>query len=249
MPGPAHPDTTGGAPPEKVVYEAETVDYTVSDRVVDLLGETTLDYGALTLTCGKVRFYAERRYLDAEDHPVLVERTGSGQREVVGRHMDYNLDSREGTIADGRTKAEDGFIYADKLRQIGEGQFLARTGNFTTCDLAEKGEKPHFHFTSKRMRIYMNDKVVAKPVTLYIRDIPIFAIPFYVFSIRRGRQSGFLTPDFDFGLGSGTGHFFRNLGYYWAASDYYDFTLRADYQDSPACSWATWTPGTPSAIS
>jgi lipopolysaccharide assembly outer membrane protein LptD (OstA) len=214
---------------EKVVYEADVVEYAMADRVVDLLGNTKLDYGAITLTAGKVRFFTDRRYLEAEDKPVLVEKEAGDQRDVVGASMDYNLDSREGTIGGGRTKAEDGFIYSERLRKIGDDEFLARGGSYTSCDNVEHDKAPHFHFTSHRMRIYLKDKVVAKPVTLYIRDIPVFALPFYVFSIRKGRQSGLLTPDFDFGLTGNNRRFFKNLGYYWAASEYYDLTLSANY--------------------
>jgi hypothetical protein len=82
------------------------------------------------------------------------------------------------------------------------------------------------------MRIYMKDKVVAKPVTLYIRDIPVFALPFYVFSVRKGRHSGILTPSLDFGLGGSSGRFFRNLGYYWAASEYFDLTFSNQYAEA-----------------
>ncbi len=234
-PVPAHADTAAGTAPEKVVYEAATVDYTVSDRVVDLLGEAKADYGSLTLTAGKVRFYTDRRYMEAEDKPVLVEHgEGTAAQQIVGTRMNYNLNTREGMIRAGKTEAQDGFIYSDALRKIGEDQFLAREGSYTTCDLIDHDKSPHYHFTSKRMRIYLKDKVVAKPVTLYIRDIPVFALPFYVFSIRKGRHSGFLTPNIDFGLGSTQGRSFSNLGYYWAASQYWDLTTSASYTEQPS---------------
>lgn len=217
---------------ERVIYSADEVLYTLDEKTVDLAGNTVLDYGALNLTAGKVRFYAERRYLDAEENPVLTDSGGGEQKEVVGARMDYNLDTREGTIQGGRTKAEDGFIYAEKLRQIGDQQFIARDGNFTTCDHAADGGDPHYHFTSKKMRVYLKDKVVAKPVTLYIRDIPILALPFYVFSIKKGRHSGFLTPNFDFGIAGSTGRFFQNLGYYWAASEYWDVGVSTQYTEN-----------------
>ena len=51
--------------------------------------------------------------------------------------MNYNLESREGSINYGRTRAEDGFIYSDRLRQTGHGEFISRQGSFTTCDLAD----------------------------------------------------------------------------------------------------------------
>jgi lipopolysaccharide transport LptD-like protein len=250
--GPVSPDSLGvppadtlGAPPdsvrapphakseEKVIYSGDEVQFWVKTKIVDLRSDVTVDYGTLTLTAGKVRFFSDRRYMEAEDDPVLVDH-GGDNKKVVGEHMDYNIHSHEGTISEGRTETESGFIYSDRLRQIGEKQFLARTGNFTTCDLAEKGKEPHFHFTSKKMRIYMNDKVIAKPVVLYIRDIPILAVPYYVFSIRKGRHSGFLAADLDLGLGSNTGRYFKNLGYYWAASQYWDLMGTAEYSETPS---------------
>jgi len=219
---------------ERVEYRAKQVTFVLGKRTVDLREEAQVVYEPLTLTAGKVLFHADKRYLEAEETPVLVDRSQGDQREVVGTSMEYNLGTREGVIDNGRTRAEEGFVYADRLRQIGDDDFLAGHGNSTTCDLVDKGKKPHFHFGSKKMRIYLKDRVVAKPVTLYIRDIPIFAVPFYVFSIRRGRQSGFLTPDFDFGLGSSTGRFVNNFGYYWATNDYMDLTFKGSYQETPS---------------
>ena len=218
---------------EKVVYSASNVEFWVKTKVVDLREDVTVDYGTLTLTAGKMRFYSDRRYMEAEDEPVLVDH-GGDSKKVVGERMDYNIHSHEGTISGGRTDTESGFIYSERLRQIGERQFLAKGGNFTTCELAEQGKKPHFHFTSKKMRIYMNDKVIAKPVVMYIRDIPVLAVPYYVFSVRKGRHSGFLFADLDLGIGSATGRYFRNLGYYWAASPYWDLMTTAEYSENPS---------------
>ena len=223
------PDAPRGR--ERVDYLADSVLFVLPDRTVDLIGGAKVDYGELTLTAGRIRFYADKRYLEAEEEPVLRDRSEGAGSELIGKRMDYNLKSRQGTIDEGWTKAEEGYVLADRLRQVGDGDYIARNGRSTTCDLIEDGKDPHFHFSSRKMRIYLGDKVVAKPVTLYIRDIPVLALPFYVFSIRKGRHSGFLTPDFDFGLGSTSGRYFKNLGYYWATNDYVDFTFSADYQE------------------
>ncbi|NNF08037.1 MAG: LPS-assembly protein LptD, partial [Candidatus Eisenbacteria bacterium] len=217
---------------ERVEYKADRVTFILKDVQVLLEKNAVVDYGEVTLKSNRVTFYADKKYLEAEEDPILIDKTGGDSREMVGSRMDYNLKTREGTIDDGRTDAEDGYIYADRLRQVGEDDFLAKQGNFTTCDNVANGKDAHFHFTSKKMRIYLKDKVVVRPVTLYIRDIPIVAIPFYVFSIRKGRQSGLLTPDFDFGFGS-TGRSFSNLGYYWATNEYMDLQFRLDYQEKP----------------
>src|SRR5258705_3645429 len=85
------------------------------------------------------------------------------------------------------------------------------------------------------MKIYLKDKLIAKPVVFYIRNVPLLALPFWVFPIKPGRHSGFLFPQFELGLNNRAGQFVRNAGYYWALSDYLDFTATADYyQDRPS---------------
>jgi hypothetical protein len=79
------------------------------------------------------------------------------------------------------------------------------------------------------MKIYLKDKVVAKPIVLYVKNVPLLALPFWVFPVRSGRHSGVLIPRFELGFNREAGQFIRNVGYYWAANDYMDFTLAGDY--------------------
>ena len=79
------------------------------------------------------------------------------------------------------------------------------------------------------MKIYLKDKLVAKPVVFYLRNVPVLALPFWVFPVKPGRHSGFLFPQFELGLSNSAGQFIRNAGYYWAPNDYMDFTAGGDY--------------------
>lgn len=97
----------------------------------------------------------------------------------------------------------------------------------TSCDLAE----PHYHFWSRRMKMRPGDKVVAAPIVLRIGNVPVFALPFYFKNLQDGRRSGILFPSFDFGWSSREGRYIRDLGYYWAISDYVDFLVQGDYNE------------------
>ena len=81
------------------------------------------------------------------------------------------------------------------------------------------------------MKMRMDDKVVGKPIALYIGRVPIFALPFYFKSLKSGRQSGILFPSFDFGWSSREGRYIRDFGYYWATNDYMDFIFEGDYNE------------------
>ena len=75
-----------------------------------------------------------------------------------------------------------------------------------------------------------NDRIIAKPMTLYIRDLPIFYLPFSVFPNKNGnRISGWIMPTF--GHRSSSGTYLDNLGYYYVINDYSDYTFLFDIQD------------------
>jgi hypothetical protein len=76
----------------------------------------------------------------------------------------------------------------------------------------------------------------------YVRNVPILALPFWIFPIKTGRHSGFLFPQFELGFNNAAGRFIRNAGYYWAPNDYFDLTLSGDYYQAEP-SWVMRTEG------
>ncbi len=114
------------------------------------------------------------------------------------------------------------------LRQRREGDLEVQHGSYTTCDLAS----PHYRFECDQMKIYLQNKVIGRPVRMYLGHVPIGWLPFIVNSVNTDRHSGFLQPDIEFGV-TGQSRFIRGLDYYWAASDYYDFLFSSEYQERP----------------
>jgi lipopolysaccharide assembly outer membrane protein LptD (OstA) len=80
------------------------------------------------------------------------------------------------------------------------------------------------------MKMIPNDRIIAKPMILYIQELPIFYLPFAVFPNKNGdRISGWIMPSF--GHKSSTGTYLDNLGYYHVIDDYSDYTFLFDIQD------------------
>jgi lipopolysaccharide assembly outer membrane protein LptD (OstA) len=231
--------SSGGSVEDTIKYSADEIDYLIEKNLITLKGGSSLEYDQILLTAGKIYYHTEKEILVAEamkkssgetdstkdqvwlEPPVLKD----GKDEIKGKRMTYDLNSKRGKVETGVTQIERGTYHGDKLRKITEKVLLADKGSYTTCDK----DKPHFHFYSRRMKIIAKDKVIAKPVVLYIADLPVAAIPFYVFPIKPGRHSGFLT--FDIGNLEAGERFIRNLGYYWAASDYWDLKTAFDYYE------------------
>ena len=212
---------------EIVRYDGRTIDFEVPKSRIVLDGGAHLTYRELELSSKRVEFDSDKQTLVARGNPVLVDKG----EQVDGKLMTYDLETRSGTIYGAETAYERGLYRGDKIRKASESQLDVMHGSFTTCDL----DQPHFHFQSNQMKIYLKDKLVAKPVIFYLRNVPVLALPFYVFPIKPGRHSGFLFPTFEFGFSNTTGQFVRNAGYYWAINDYMDLTLAGDYyQAQPA---------------
>ncbi len=217
----AEGDTAAAAKLDHIRYRGQRIEYDVETRLVDVLGTADVTYKEMNLQATRVHFDARSQKMRADGEPVLQD----GKDRIVGETMTYDLAIRRGTVYAGRTTYDRGYFAGHEVRRVSENIFNVREGTYTTCDLPE----PHFHFGSSKMRLVLRDKVVAKPVVFYFKNIPLLALPFYIFPIKSGRHSGFQLPQVEFGSSSAGGKFIRNLGYYWAMNDYVDATGWGDY--------------------
>jgi lipopolysaccharide assembly outer membrane protein LptD (OstA) len=223
--GEYHPSVTLGdttaARKEVVNYDATRIEFMVPKNRIVLENGAHLTYSDLELRARKVAFDVDDQTLVAEGNPQLFDKGD----QVTGHLMTYDLRSRVGTIYKAETAYEKGLYHGERIRKVGDNVLDVLNGSYSTCDLPE----PHYHFSSHYMKIYLRDKLVAKPVVFYLRHVPLLALPFYVFPIKPGRHSGFLFPQFEFGFNNRAGQFLRNAGYYWAPNDYMDLTGSGDY--------------------
>ncbi len=210
---------------ERVQYEAADVQYIAEKKQLLLKKNARVRYRNSELTGETITYYYSLQVLDAHGSPVLTE----DNEKLLGNRMDYDLDSRTGLVTEGSTKYGPGYYSGQDLAKVGDNELKVWNSWYTTCDLKE----PHYHFAAKTMKVYPGDKVFTGPIWLYIGKTPVFGLPFMANTISRGRHSGFLRPDFEFGITSNRGRYISGVGYYWATNDYTDFKFVTDfYEDS-----------------
>jgi lipopolysaccharide assembly outer membrane protein LptD (OstA) len=213
---------TGGA--ERVTYRSDNLLYDVENTMMHLEGDAGIEYMGMRLNSESIEYDARTYNLFATRQPVLWE----GDEKITGTTMTYNLKTKRGSVETGRTAYEGGLYTGELIRKTGERSLNVSGGTYTTCNHLD----PHYSFTSSKMKVIVDDKVVARPVILRIRGMPFLALPYFMFPIKRGRHSGILIPRVEFGFDQDQGRFVRNLGYYWAPNDYFDGTLWGDYYES-----------------
>lgn len=149
-----------------------------------------------------------------------------GGQEVEGTYVEYSMVTNKGVLRQSATQYDRAYYTGGELYRETPDVYFVDRGSYTTCEF----DSPHFHFWSKEMKVVNDDKMIAKPVVFYIEKIPLFVIPYYVFPMRDGRRSGIL--NFRFGNFNQGGRFIRDVGYYWAASEYWDYEGWMDYYET-----------------
>ena len=209
---------TQSAAEDTLNYAAMHLAYdTTVDRLI-LHGQARMDYRSQHLEADSIWVDIDEGVLSAVGEPVLED----GRDRLIGESMVLDLDGERGRVSDGITALEDGIYRGDEMRRVGASYLDVDAGHFSTCRL----DHPHYGFTSRRMRIEQDEKVVARPVFFEVADVPILALPYFVFSLRRGRHSGILAPSLE--SDSDSGRFFRDVGYYWAPNDHADLLAKTD---------------------
>src|SRR6185369_65243 len=217
---------------ERVDYDGRRIEFVIPKNTIVLDGDAHLSYRDLELNSRRVQFDSQKNTLVAEGKPKIVEKG----EELNGQLMTYDMDHKVGTVYQATTEYERGLYHGKEIRKATDNELDVLGGAYSTCDL----DDPHYHFSSRYMKIYLKDKMVAKPVVFYVRNVPILALPFWVFPIKPGRHSGFLFPQVEFGFNNTTGQFVRNGGYYWAPNDYFDITGAGDYYQGTTNTPAGW---------
>jgi len=147
-----------------------------------------------------------------------------GEQEFEADEVRYNYKTKKGIVTGVVTEQEGGFVHSGRTKLINDSTYCLRNGKYTTCD----AEHPHFWLEMTKAKVLSNKKIVTGPAYLVIEDLPLYFvfIPFGFFPNSPKYSSGLLMPSY--GDEITRGFFLRDFGYYWAANDYFDASVKGD---------------------
>ncbi len=228
-------DTTAasGGIDSVVTYScADSIVYDPSTRTMSMFAKSDIKHQQMQLNAEHIDVNWTSSTLTARGIPDSSDTTKKhyagtpvmkdGGEEYRGYELSYNFKSKRGKINAGDTEVDQGYYHGEEIKKIGQDVLFVEDGRYTTCDSPE----PHYYFFSPKMKITMQENIVAEPVFLNIADVPVFALPFAVFPNKSGRRSGIIAPAY--GEDASRGKFLRHLGYYLALNDYMDLAFRGD---------------------
>lgn len=155
-----------------IVVNGDKVEYSSDAKTITASGNVSVNYNEVTLTCEKIIVHTDTQ-LGICDGNVVITQPGT---TFKGERIEYNFALKTGKIVTGRISSDPIYGYAEDAEKVSDKEVILRKGYVTTCDL----EHPHYRVSARRIRLYLDDKVVAEDVVLYIGDVPVFYLPYYI---------------------------------------------------------------------
>lgn len=221
-----------------IIYTAkDSIIYDLTNKTMSLFGDAKITYQEFRLNAPKIVIDTRANILDAESNrdstnkPIDVPKFSDAAGTYEAVKMSYNFKTKRGKIREVTTELDNGYYSGENIKRMEDGVLNVKNGRYYTCN----HDPPHYWFQCESMKIIPGDRVIARPVVMYVEGVPVFYLPFAFFLTRSGRQSGMIMPRY--GRDNFRGFFLAQGGYYWALSDYYDLRLEGDV--GTFGSWAT----------
>ena len=212
-------------------YRADSVTLFADTKRILMVGEARTEREGATLEASEIDYQDAKGMLDARGSPMLF----SEGNILVGNEIRYYTNSKRGVVTGALTSFDQGgtewFLRGSMAQDSSSRRIFAQSSEITSCDLPD----PHYHFSAGEVKWIHGQVMVARPAVLFVRDVPVLWLPFVFQDGRPDRHSGILVPRIGISdIVRPTPSFKRqitNIGYYWAASDYFDLTARFDWLD------------------
>lgn len=168
---------------------AQDLEETGSQPVeINATGQTTYHNGIATardnvaIHFGDTDIYADFAQYDSAKHELFLKgnvRVYRGVSLYLADTATYNLTTKAIEATHGRSGSYPYLFSGKSVTSQADGEYIINNGTSTTDDSAT----PDFQLKAKTVRIYENDRVIMKNVTLYIGKVPIFWWPYLYQSI------------------------------------------------------------------
>ena len=196
--------------------------------------------GAVDIKYGESRVFADIVELNTETGDGTAEgnvRLEDPQQKITAERAVFNLFSRVGTLyqatgsIQGKSlvprKAQPSqpvtfYLVAERFDRESEERFRIRRGSITTC----VGPDPAWQFKTRDSSVDVEGYAHLSHATFWIKNVPVFYTPYFVYPTKTERATGLLPPGF--GTSDKLGFFLDNR-FFWAINEQSDSTIGVDY--------------------
>jgi LPS-assembly protein len=206
-----------------VTIDADTIAYDKQEDTFHAKGDAVISFSQGFLMADSATLNRKTNDAFAEGN-VMVMSEGD---LLEGEKVRFNIETKTGVVYEGKMFLEKNHFYikGSKIMKKGVETYRVTDATATTCD----GDSPDWRLAGREMNVTIDGYGTLKQGKFFVKDIPVFYIPFAVFPAKTNRQSGFLFPKFSysqnkFGLDI-------EVPFYWAISESTDATFYQRYME------------------
>ncbi|MCL2760749.1 MAG: LPS assembly protein LptD [Desulfuromonadales bacterium] len=205
----------------EVKIEADSITHDQNDNTIRAIGNVRIDWNDAILYADHVSYNQDSGEMKATDNIKLIK----GNDWLRGDKAMLNSESVTGKIINGWLffKESNMHIRGGEIAKTGDKEYRVQNGSFTSCD----ADVPSWKFSADDISLSLDNYIKGRNVLLYIKNIPVLWLPYFIFPAKTERQSGFLFPTFGNSSLKGV---FLNIPYYFALSPSQELTADLDLQ-------------------
>ncbi len=173
-----------------------TADYGLFDPKGDsfLEGNVILDQEGRQIRADKITIDQTQTYAKAQGNVQLAQGGLISQSDDI----DYNLKTQEGDLSNSLFIAEAQHAHgrAEKITKSANNTVNLENATYSTCP---PEQKPTWKIQADQIKLNQDTgRGETKNAKLYVKDVPVLAVPYFNFPIDDRRTTGILTPSFGF---------------------------------------------------
>jgi len=179
-------EDTGDRKP--VTIEADQLNYEKDGDIYRASGHVLIRYDGGILKAGDVRVSRTTGESEARGDVEIQ----SGRDFLEGERANFNFQDKTGVLYNGKVFFSENHLYLQgrEIHKEGEATYRVIDGKATTCD----GEEPDWSVSGKDVRVTVDGYGTVRHGAFWVRKVPVFYVPFFIFPVKKTRQTGFLLP-------------------------------------------------------
>jgi len=188
--GESLPDILRSDPGKPWEIKAESVEYDAKNNVYVASDGVVISKEEKRLSADRVIFDHQNMTASAEGHVVMI----TGGDVLTGDRIDINLESETGTLYRGKvfTREKHFRIQGERVEKVGKKEYRVYKASVTTCD----GSTPAWRITGRNLDITLEGYGKVKHGAFWVKNVPVLYSPYFIFPVKKKRQSGLLSPEF-----------------------------------------------------
>jgi len=201
------PVSTGNGKDQPWRIKADRLTYDKAEKIYTATGRVIIEKGATELSADSVEFNQSTMQAHASGDVQLVTQ---GDR-LTGSRMILNLNTQTGAVYDGLLFIEkkNFYIRGDKIQKTGKSHYTINRGSLTSCSQ----KVPDWQVTGRDLTVDIKGYGSVHHAALWAKKLPVVYLPYFIFPVKRNRQSGFLAPEVGYSDRNGIE---LTQPYYWA---------------------------------